>query len=223
MPAAIWSGRDGHSAKVTADIAQALGAELGLAQPPLAVTLPADSTGVPAGSLLPARERFSGMPAPTHCFVYVDAQAPRPFELRAVVMSGRSGLRRSLGLGPLLHAVPIGPPVHARVALTVTRRGSTPSSFEGDTATASLLNADAELLDLARALSPTTAGPDHLHTWQVPGLLAIEPRPEGALLLIRTLHRAHARTWSLGTRPVLDLAARVESALRQRRTREGGS
>lgn len=134
MPAAIWSGRDGHSEKVTADIAQALGTELGLAQPPLAVTLSADSNGVPAGSLLPPRERFSGMPAPTHCFVHVDAQAPRPFELRAVVMSGRAGLRRSLGLGPLLHAVPIGPPVSARVALSVPRRGSTPPSFEGDNA-----------------------------------------------------------------------------------------
>ncbi|WP_030797488.1 hypothetical protein [Streptomyces sp. NRRL S-337] len=37
------------------------------------------------------------------------------------------------------------------------------------------------------------------------------------------LHRSHARTWPLGTQRVLDLAARVESALRQRRTREGGS
>ncbi|MER6875640.1 hypothetical protein ABT279_36365, partial [Amycolatopsis sp. NPDC000673] len=99
MPAALWTGRRAEPATVAADVAATVQKELGLAAAPAAMSLPGNSTGVPAGSLLPPRERFSGMPAPTDCFVYLDAQQPRPFELRAAVMSGRTAVRRALGLG----------------------------------------------------------------------------------------------------------------------------
>ncbi|MFE0025839.1 hypothetical protein [Amycolatopsis sp. NPDC059021] len=207
MPAAVWTGRRGEPGNVTADIARVLGSELGLAGPPPAMTLPADSTGVPAGSLLPPRERFSGMPAPTHCFVYVDAQAPRPFELRTAIMSGGSAIRRSLGLGTLLYAVPLNVPLPTRVALSG-------GSFEGDAVTADMLNADPALLQAAAALTPTFAGPDPHHSWKVERLLALEPFAKGAALLVRTLHRARSTGWTLGAGAVLDLAARIETALR---------
>lgn len=157
MPAALWTGRDADPDRVTADLTLALGRELGLDRPPVAATLPPDSTGVPAGSLLPPRERFSGMPAPTLCYVYVDAQAPRPFELRASLMAGRAALRRSLGLGQLLYAVPLSRPLPCRVALSAPRRFG-PSSFEGDAEAAGRLNADRELVAEANALTPWKQG-----------------------------------------------------------------
>ncbi|MYT28540.1 MULTISPECIES: hypothetical protein [unclassified Streptomyces] len=213
MPAATWTGRKATAEEAAADISAALGTELGLSEPPLAATLPAESNGVPAGSLLPPRERFSGMPAPTHCFVYVDAQTPRTFELRAAVLSGRSGIRRSLGLGHLLYAVPLTiRPVASPVALSTTS-GSTPARFEGDPAPTNRLNNDTHLLETARALTPATAGPDRHHTWQVARRLTIEPLPHGAVLLAQTLHRPTARAWSLGAARVLDFAAGVEAAL----------
>ncbi|MFI6845013.1 hypothetical protein OG535_06720 [Kitasatospora sp. NBC_00085] len=212
MPAALWTGRDADPDRVTADLTLALGRELGLDRPPVAATLPPDSTGVPAGSLLPPRERFSGMPAPTLCYVYVDAQAPRPFELRASLMAGRAALRRSLGLGQLLYAVPLSRPLPCRVALSAPRRFG-PSSFEGDAEAAGRLNADRELVAEANALTPLEAGPDTSHTWSIERLLAVEPLPQGSVLLLRTLHRAAARGWSLRSDVVLNLAARIESVL----------
>ncbi|MFF4606509.1 hypothetical protein ACFY12_27730 [Streptomyces sp. NPDC001339] len=217
MPAAVWSGRSAYPEKITIDMAAALRDELGLAEPPLAESLPAESTGVPAGSLLPPRERFSGMPAPTHCFVYVDAHAPRAFELRASVMGGRAGIRRSLGLGHLVYAVPLEPQVPSRVQLsTAPARGSAIAAFEGDSVIANRLNSDAQLLDLADALTPATAGPDRHHTWQVARRLTIDPLPHGSVLIVQTLHRPTARAWSLGARTVLDFATRAEAALHRR-------
>ncbi|WP_241779843.1 hypothetical protein [Streptomyces natalensis] len=193
-------------------MAAALRDELGLAEPPSAVTLPAESAGVPAGSLLPPRERFSGMPAPTYCLVHVDSPAPRGFELRASVMSGRSGFRRSLGLGPLLYAVLLTTRVPSRIELGLgPTRGSSP--WEGDATITDRLNRDAQLLDLARTLTPATAGPDRHHTWQVPRRLTIDPHPHGAVLLVQTLHRPTAHAWSLGAPLVLDVAAGIETAL----------
>lgn len=212
MPAAIWTGRNAHPEKVSADIAAALEEELGLAERPLAVTLPAESTGAPAGSLLPPRERFSGMPAPTHCFIYVDTPTPRPFELRASILSGRSGIRRSLGLSHLLYAVPLAPPVPSPIELGAAR-GSATALFEGDPATANCLNSDTQLVETAHALTPATAGPDRNHTWQVARRLTIEPLPHGSVLLVQTLHRPTARAWSLSAHTVLDFAARAEAAL----------
>ncbi|MFE0378518.1 hypothetical protein ACFW1M_23705 [Streptomyces inhibens] len=214
MPAAIWTGRNAYPEKVAADMAAALRDELGLAEPPLAVALPAESTGVPAGSLLPPRERFSGMPAPTRCCIYVDALAPRAFELRASVMGGRSGIRRSLGLGHLLYAVPLAPRVPSRIELGLgAARGSVPARFDGDAAITDCLNRDAQLLDLAHALTPATAGPDRQHTWQVACRLTIDPCPHGSVLFVQTLHRPTIRAWSLGAHTVLDFAARAETAL----------
>ncbi|AUY52844.1 hypothetical protein [Streptomyces sp. CB01881] len=214
MPAALWTGREAHPDRVTADLTGVLGRELGLARPPVAVTLPPDSTGVPAGSLLPPRERFSGMPAPTLCYVYVDARAPRPFELRASLMAGRALVRRSLGLGQLFYAVPLTRSVPARTALSAPRRFG-PSSFEGDAGVAGRLNADRELVADANALTPLEAGPDASHTWSVERLLAVEPLPgeQGSVLLLRTLHRAAAHGWSLRADAVLNLAARIEAVL----------
>ncbi|TJZ54131.1 hypothetical protein FCH28_13110 [Streptomyces piniterrae] len=214
MPAAIWAGRNAHPEKVAADIAAALGDELGLGEPPLAVTLSAESAGVPAGSLLPPRERFSGMPAPTRCYVYVDAPTPRAFELRASVMGGRSGIRRSLGLGHLLYAVPLAPRVPSHIELGLgAAPGSVPARFDGDTAVTDRLNRDARLLDLAHALTPATAGLDRQYTWQVACRLTIDPRPDGSVLFVQTLHRPTSRAWSLGAHAVLDFAARAETAL----------
>ncbi|GAU69302.1 hypothetical protein SSP35_11_01210 [Streptomyces sp. NBRC 110611] len=241
MPAAVWTGRNASPEKVASGIAAALGSELGLAEPPLTEPLPAESTGVPAGSLLPPRERFSGMPAPTHCFAYVDAPTPRAFELRASVMSGRAGIRRSLGLGHLVYAVPLEPQVPSRIQLSAApargsvnagpaisgsasagpaisgsaNSGSANALFEGDAVLANRLNSDAQLLDLAQALTPATAGPDQYHTWQVAQRLTIDPLPHGSVLIIQTLHRPTARGWSLGARTVLDFAARAEAALRR--------
>ncbi|MFI1198172.1 hypothetical protein K2224_20385 [Streptomyces sp. BHT-5-2] len=213
MPIATWTGRKATPEAAAADISAALGDELGLPDAPSATTLPAESTGVPAGSLLPPRERFSGMPAATHCFVYVDARTPRPFELRAAVLGGRSLIRRSLGLGLLLYAVPLTMrPLPSPVGLSTTS-GSTPALFEGDPAAANGLNSNAQLLATARALTPTTAGPDRHHSWQVARRLTIEPLPHGAVLLVQTLHRATPRAWSLGAARVLDFAAGVEAAL----------
>ncbi|MFK0290480.1 hypothetical protein ACIQU6_08375 [Streptomyces sp. NPDC090442] len=219
MPAAIWSGRNATPEQTAVDLTTALVDELGLTAPPLAMTLPAESTGVPAGSLLPPRARFSGMPVPTHCFLYVDARSPRRFELRASVLTGRSGIRRSLGLGHLLYAVPLAPTVPSAVELN-TPSGTTSAHFNGDPATADRLNRNTRLLDAARALTPTTAGPDRNHTWQVARRLAIEPlpeSPEGSVLLVQTLHRPTDRAWSLRAAAVMDFATRVEAALGQHR------
>ncbi|MFC4083113.1 hypothetical protein [Amycolatopsis samaneae] len=197
---------------MTADLARALRDELGLGESPPAMTLPGDSDGVPAGSLLPPRERFSGMPAPTHCFGYVDARAPRPFELRAAIMSGGSALRRSLGLGTLLYAVPLRVAVSGRAALGAPR-GTRAVPFEGDAAVASRLNEDFDLVQQATTLAPTQAGPDSNHRWAVERLLSIEPHAQGGVLFVRTLHRANPTGWTLGAPAVLELAARVETAL----------
>ncbi|MFJ9613714.1 hypothetical protein [Streptomyces noursei] len=215
MPAATWTGRNATPEQAATDITAALRDELGLTAPPLAITLPAESTGVPAGSLLPPRARFSGMPVPTHCFLYIDAQSPRPFELRASVLTGRSGIRRSLGLGHLLYAVPLAPTVPSVIELN-TPGGAAPARFEGSPATADRLNQDAHLIDAARALTPTTAGPDRNHSWQVARRLAIEPlpeRPEGSVLFVQTLHRPTTRAWSLRAAAVLHFAGRVEKVL----------
>lgn len=211
MGIANWTGRSRDPAVVSADIARVLTAELRLPAPPPATVLAGDSEGVPAGSLLPPRERFSGMPAPTHCFVYVDAQSPRPFELRASVLTGRA-IRRSFGLGLLQYAVPLVVPVPGPAALGERDRGR-PSAFEGDPETAGRLNSDPELLTLADHVSTTVAGPDATHQWKVDRLLTVEPRPEGGLLLARTLHRQALGGWSLGAEAVLTLAARIEAAL----------
>lgn len=211
MTLAHWTGRSRDPAVVSTDVARVLTAELGLPEPPPAHVLAGDSEGVPAGSLLPPRERFSGMPAQTHCFVYVDAQAPRPFELRASVLTGRA-IRRSFGLGLLQYAVPLTTPLPGPAALGARRRGG-PSPFEGAPEAARRLNADPELLALADHVSTTVAGPDATHQWSVDRLLTVEPRPEGGLLLARTLHRQTTGGWSLGAEAVLTLAARVEAAL----------
>ncbi|PJM98697.1 hypothetical protein CG740_34150 [Streptomyces sp. CB01201] len=212
MPAAVWTGRNATPEQAAVDITTALADELALTATPLSTILPAESTGTPAGSLLPPRPRLSGMPAPTHCFLYIDAQSPRPFELRASVLTGRSGIRRSLGLGHLWYAVPLTPPVPSPLELSVPGGGA-PGHFEGDPAVAGRLNGNTPLLDAARALTPATAGPDRNHTWQAASRLAIEPLPEGSVLRVQTLHRPTARAWSLGSRAVLDFAARVESSL----------
>lgn len=216
MPAAVWTGRNGDVTTVAADIARALETDLGLARPPAATTLAADSAAVPAGSLLPPRERFSGMPMPTHCFVYVDAPSPRPFELRASIMSGRGLIRRSLGLGHLLYAVPLTSPLRGRVALEVSGRSGA-SLFAGEPTITARLNADAELRNRANALTPASASPDRVHSWKVERLLAVEPHPQGAVLLVRTLHRSTPRGWTLRADAVLDLAARIETAAGQLR------
>ncbi|KUL54450.1 hypothetical protein ADL22_03045 [Streptomyces sp. NRRL F-4489] len=212
MPAAIWSGRNATAEQAAADLTATLRAELGLAVPPLAMPLPAGSTGVPAGSLLPPRERFSGMPMPTHCFLYVDAQAPRRFELRAEILSGRAGFRRSLGLGRLLYAVPLAPAIPSAVELTAPD-AATPARFDGDPATAHRLNQDPDVLDTGRALTPTSAGRDRTHSWRVDRRLTIEPLPEGSVLILQTLHRSTPRAWSLSAAGVLDFARRVEACL----------
>ncbi|MFC8509531.1 hypothetical protein ACFU3J_06585 [Streptomyces sp. NPDC057411] len=211
MAIANWTGRSRDPAVVSADVARALAAELALPGPPPALVLAGDSEGVPAGSLLPPRERFSGMPALTHCFVYVDAQAPRPFELRASVLTGRA-IRRSFGLGLLQYAVPLAATVPGPVALGERHRGR-PSSFEGDPETAGRLNVDPELLTLADHVSTTVAGPDATHQWNVERLLTVAPHPTGGLLLARTLHRQTLGGWSLGAEAVLRLAAGIEAAL----------
>ncbi|WP_020664796.1 hypothetical protein [Amycolatopsis benzoatilytica] len=208
---------------MTADIARVLGTELGLPCPPSTMTLSPDSDGVPAGSLLPPRERFSGMPAPTEGFVYLDSQTPRPFELRAAIMSGRTAVRRALGLGQLLYAVPLRLPRPVRAALGA-RRSTSFSPFEGEPAVADLLNADGDLVREANLLASTTAGTQKMsisvpgvtygQTWNVDRLLAIEPLPQGAILLVRTLHRAAPRGWTLRADAVLALASRIEFALR---------
>ncbi|MFE9534824.1 hypothetical protein [Streptomyces sp. NPDC006691] len=212
MPAAIWTGRNATAEHAAVGIATALEDELALPTTPLSTILPAEGTGTPAGSLLPPRARLSGMPAPTHCFLYVDAQSPRPFELRASVLAGRSGIRRSLGLGHLFYAVPLTPPVLSPLGLSVPG-GAAAARFEGDPAAADRLNGDTRLLAAARALTPGTAGPDRNHTWQAASRLTIEPLPQGSVLLLQTLHRPTARAWSLRSREVLDFAARVESSL----------
>ncbi|MGW2016501.1 hypothetical protein [Streptomyces sp. NPDC001927] len=211
MAVATWTGRSRDSAVVSADISRALTAELGLPGPPPTHVLAGDSEGVPAGSLLPPRERFSGMPALTHCFVYVDAQAPRPFELRASVLTGRA-IRRSFGLGLLQYAVPLTTPVLGPVALGERRPGR-PSAFEGDPVAVRRLNSDPELLALADQVSTTVAGPDFNHQWTVDRLLTVQPSPAGGLLLARTLHRQTIGGWSLCAEAVLTLAARIEAAL----------
>ncbi|QES10372.1 hypothetical protein DEJ44_35260 [Streptomyces venezuelae] len=211
MAIAHWTGRSRDPAVVSADIARVLTTELGLPGSPPAQVLAGDSEGVPAGSLLPPRERFSGMPAPTHCFVYVDTRAPRPFELRASVLTGRA-IRRSFGLGLLQYAVPLTVPVPGPAALGERHPGR-PSAFEGDPEAARRLNFDPELLALADQVSATVAGPDATHQWKVARLLTVEPRPQGGLLLARTLHRQTPGGWSLGAKEVLTLAARIETAL----------
>ncbi|GAA3507396.1 hypothetical protein [Streptomyces showdoensis] len=211
MAIATWTGRSRDPAVVSADIARALTAELRLPAPPPAQVLAGDSEGVPAGSLLPPRERFSGMPALTECFVYVDARAPRPFELRASVLTGRA-IRRSFGLGLLQYAVPLTVPVPGPVALGERRHGR-PSAFEGDPETARRLGADSELLTLADHVSATVAGPDSTHQWKVDRFLTVQPQTAGGLLLARTLHRQTAGGWTLGAEAVLALAARIENAL----------
>ena len=153
------------------------------------------------------------MPVRTHGFVYVDSQAPRPFELRLTVLGGRRSLRRGLGIGPLLYAVPLNAPPTGRVALGPAR-GPGPASFAGEPGVAGRLNADADLVRAADSLAPTKVGPDHLHTWQVDRLLAVEPLAPGPVLLVRTFHRSTAGGWSPRADAVLDLAARVEAVLR---------
>ncbi|GHB32118.1 hypothetical protein GCM10010331_18600 [Streptomyces xanthochromogenes] len=212
MPAAIWTGRNATAEQAATDLTATLTGELGLTAPPLVVVLPPESTGAPAGSLLPERPRFSGMPAPTNCFLYVDSQSPRPFELRASVLTGRSGLRRSLGLGHLLYAVPLAPRVPDPLELSAPG-GSVPARFDGDPTVAVRLNRHPHLVDAARTLTPATAGPDRNHTWQAASRMTIEPRPEGSVLLVQTLHRPTARAWSLRAAAVLDFAAQLESAL----------
>ncbi|MFG2721822.1 hypothetical protein ACGFW5_26580 [Streptomyces sp. NPDC048416] len=212
MPAAIWTGRNATAEHAAVAIAAALADELGLAAPPLTVTMPAASTGTPAGSLLPPRARFSNMPAPTHCFLYVDTTSPRRFELRASLMAGRSGFRRSLGLGHLFYAVPMTAPVPSPLELSAPA-GAAPAGFTGDPTATSRLNGDTHLIDAARALTPATAGPDRHHTWQATSRLTIEPLPEGSVLLVQTLHRLTARAWSLSAAEVLGFAAGVEALL----------
>ncbi|WP_370936722.1 hypothetical protein [Amycolatopsis sp. cg13] len=219
MSAALWTGRRAEPATVAADVAATVRKELGLAAAPAAMTLPGNSTGVPAGSLLPPRERFSGMPAPTDCFVYLDAQQPRPFELRAAVMSGRTAVRRALGLGALVYAVPLRLPNPVRASLSAPGgRGLAP--FEGDPAVADRLNADAGLLEAANRLSSTRAGQTKTlpsgtarQSWDVDRLLMITPGADSAVLVVRTLHRVVSSGWQLRADTVLDFAARLETTL----------
>ncbi|MBF9069648.1 hypothetical protein [Streptacidiphilus fuscans] len=212
MPHALWTGRSATPHEAAADLGGALARELGLDRAPDVRVLPADTTGSPAGSLLPPRERYSGMPAPTDAYLYVDAARPRPFELRAALLRGRTLRGRTLGLGSLLYAVPL----HAKVATQVALTGggaAGPQRFAGDPTAAARLNADADLATRARAVASTRAGTDARHTWEVDGLLAVEPAPSGAVLLARTLYRATSPRWDPRAVAVLDLAARIETLL----------
>ncbi|KAA9165568.1 hypothetical protein FPZ12_005745 [Amycolatopsis acidicola] len=207
MAGATWTGRHGTLDAVADDIARTLGRELGLAGTPATMTLPPESAGVPAGSLLPPRERFSGIPAPTHGFIYADGQQPRPFELRVSIMSGRNGFRRALGMGTLVYAVPLTTSGSARVAL----RGAV---FQGDPRAMDRLNADKALLDKVNALAPAAAAPSGIHRWEVERMVALEPMSQGTVLMLRTLHRVTPSGWTLRSGAVLELAAHLEAALR---------
>ncbi|RAG82521.1 hypothetical protein DN069_27100 [Streptacidiphilus pinicola] len=212
MPSALWSGRSATAHGAAPDLGRALARELGLDRAPDVGVLPADTTASPAGSLLPPRERYSGMPAPTHAYLYVDATRPRPFELRAALLSGRTLRGRSIGLGALLYAVPLRAKVATQVALTGGGPMG-PQRFGGDPKAAARLNADPELARQAAAVSVTRAGPDTRHTWEVDRLLVVEPYPGGAVLLARTLHRATTPQWEVRAPALLDLAARIETLL----------
>lgn len=212
MPSALWTGRSATPRDAAADLGRVLARELRLDRDAEVGVLPADTTASPAGSLLPPRERYSGMPVPTHAYLYVDATRPRPFELRAALLRGRTLLGRSLGLGTLLYAVPLQAKVATQVALTGGGPMG-PQRFTGDPAAAARLNADAEVTRAAAAVAVTRAGPDARHTWEVERLLAVEPYPGGAVLLARTLHRATTPQWELRAGAVLDLAARIETLL----------
>ncbi|WP_418961049.1 hypothetical protein [Streptomyces tritici] len=198
-------------------IARALREELGLTHAPPAVPLPSGGGGVPADSLLPPRERFGGADAPAHGYVYVDAPAPRPFELR-VSITGDTGLEDPAApvapvldadaLGDLVYAVPLLAPVAAPFALGAPQGpGRTGRSvFEGDLApVVGRLNADPSLLDRANALAAVKESPERL--------LTVEPMPHGAVLRVRTRRQTVLRGWSLGSEHVLDLAERIETAL----------
>ncbi|WP_406864977.1 hypothetical protein ABZO31_32865 [Streptomyces sp. HUAS MG47] len=198
------------------DIARALRDELGLTHAPPAMPLPAGSSGVPADSLLPSREDFGGADAPTHGYVYVDAPAPRPFELR-VALTGAAEpddpavpvtpVLDADAFGDLVYAVPLLAPVAARFALGAPqgpgRAGR--SVFEGEAAVVARLNADPSLLDRANALTAVAECPQRL--------LTVEPMPHGAVLLVRTRRQTVVQGWSLGSEHVLDLAERIEAAL----------
>jgi hypothetical protein len=213
MPTAMWAGRSATPHDAAADLAHALTRELGLGRDPAVGVLAADSDVVPAGSLLPPRERFSGMSAPTHAYLYVDATLPRAFELRAALLRDRTLMGRSLGLGALLYAVPL----HAKAATQVALTGGGPMGperFTGDPVAAARLNADPGLARQVAAVSSTRAGTDARHTWEVERLFTVEPRPGGgAVLLARTLYRATTPHWEPRAAAVLDLAARIESLL----------
>lgn len=212
MPSALWTGRSATPHDAAADLGRALARELGLDRDADVGVLPADTTASPAGSLLPPRERYSGMPVPTQAYLYADAARPRPFELRAALLRGRTLLGRSLGLGALLYAVPLHVKVSTQVALTGGGPLG-PQRFTGDPAAAARLNADPDLAGQATAVAVTRAGPDARHTWEVERLLVVEPHPGGAVLLARTLHRATTPQWELRAAAVLDLAARIETLL----------
>ncbi|MFG2334157.1 hypothetical protein ACGFMM_31770 [Streptomyces sp. NPDC048604] len=198
------------------DIARALRDELGLAHAPPAVPLPAKGSGVPADSLLPPRADFGGADAPTHGYVYVDAPAPRPFELRVAIngvadpgepVAAVAPVLDAETLGDLVYAVPLLAPVAARLALGAPegsgRAGR--SVFEGDATVAARLNGDPSLLDRANALTAVQECAQRL--------LTVEPMPHGAVLLVRTRRQTVLRGWSLGSEHVLDLAERIETAL----------
>lgn len=212
MPAALWTGRTANPRYVAEELARALTRELGLARDPAVDVLPADSTAVPAGSLLPPRERFSGMPAPTDCYLYIDAERPRPFELRAALMRGRTLVSRSLGLGSLLYAVPLQARLSTQVAVTGGGHLG-PQRFTGDPVAAARLNAERNLDAHLTSVAVTTAGTDARHRWQVERLLSVEPQAGGAVLLARTLHRAGTPDWNLRAAAVLDLAGVIERVL----------
>ncbi|MFF2147715.1 hypothetical protein [Kitasatospora sp. NPDC058190] len=212
MPAALWTGRSATPPAAAADLGHALTRELGLARVPDVVVLPADTTAPPAGSLLPARERFSSMPAPTSAYLYVDATLPRPFELRATLMSGHTLRGRNLGLGPLLYAVPLRAKVATQVALTGGGPMG-PARFTGDPSGAARLNADADLVHRVATVSLTRGGPDRSHTWEIDRLLTVCPHLDGAVLLARTLQRAATPHWGLRAPDVLALAAHIEALL----------
>ncbi|MGH2509302.1 MAG: hypothetical protein ACRDHZ_18135, partial [Ktedonobacteraceae bacterium] len=156
-------------------------------------------------SLLPRVQQIGGHPP--LLYIYFKGTTPRPFE-----MQGRmEGVKWATSLRRLIYAVPLVKPVSGSVRLGKKKTFGLSLFEEG--AEAVRLNESKDLLKLADKLACTSVNYAGGVTTTISRYLAIQPALTGSLLVLHTLPRQHAFSWTLLAGEVMNLATMIEAAL----------
>lgn len=223
--------------KIVPEVEKMLRKDLRVETLPACQVLPAESGGVPAGSLLAevpketwelpvtfqmgstvgglvggmiGMMRGSSNVEPLY-YLYFKLARPRYIELQAFIAKAKLAAT----VHRLAYVVPLSKPVGGQVSLEPVKTqglGTSTSPFSGHAETAARLNRDNALLKLANQLAVARMDYDR-QSLGIERCLVIYPQPTGSLLLLHTLPRMMMVRWSLWAGEVLALVSAIETAL----------